>query len=270
MSNQVTPEVENEEFKLEVVDDNVGAGEDQALLDLQSKMAELQAENEKLRTAPAVAPDPGLSQLAEILKQMQQPKVEEKPKGPQLDIKKLMEEKNADFYKNPSQSVYELITPVLQQMKTETESEVTTLKVMNSKLSALSIDENKQIYGRYSEEIEEIAKTLPPSTNVYQTAINQVKMNHIQDIVEERAKALAEVSLSEQVRQAEEAAKASVSQPTITSAGLLGQAKPTTAQVTPGQKAQMEAWMLTKGYNKNDPADVSFTYNYFKSKGVIK
>lgn len=267
----IVPEVEDDSFNLEVVDTTEIPEKDQAYIDLETKLAEQTAELERLKAVPPQAPtDPGLRELAEAIKASTLKKDEPKKPQAQVDLAKLIEEKNAEFYKNPGQSVYELITPVLQQMKAETSQEVLSLKVANSKLSALSSDDNKLLYGKYSDEVEQIAKTLPQDANVYQNALNQVKMNHFQELVQEQAQTLAQSLITEQTQKVEEEAKQMASGASFTNAGAPATPKPRKVQITPAQKQAIDNWMLTKGYTVGDPGDTEFAVNYFKTKGWIK
>lgn len=262
-----TPVIEDEGFKLEVIEEGAVVKDD-ATLALEAQIAELTAQKEALSVAPTPPTDGGMAALAEAIAKMNKAPEPVQAPSKEIDYEAILKEVDTNFYKDaPSQSMLKLMTPVLQQMKAETNKVTQTQAVQISKLTALADESNKQLYGKYSTEIEEVAKGLGAGESVYQQAIAQVKLNHIEDIIAERTQS----SLATQVAAVEaEALKTPNigSQPTVTSAGVPRQAAPRVASATPAEIETMKNFALQKGFNWNDQGDQEFIYTLYKKGGV--
>jgi len=71
----------------------------------------------------------------------------------------------------------------------ETRNMISSTATITSKQVALNNETNKTIYDRYGEEVERLVKTLPPTPDVYEKAFQQVGVQHMNEILEERIQA---------------------------------------------------------------------------------
>lgn len=245
-----TPEVPDvqvpeESFKVAIVDEVVPAD---ATAELEAKNAELEARIAELSAAPpAPAPaveahNPGFSELAAELRKMQEPKEAPKP----VDYNQIIEETSKNFYGDPTKSVLNLLTPVVQELKTESDAKLNTQAKQISKLTVLAQEEEKNLYVKYKDDVEQITSTLPPSENVYQQALDQVRIKYSKQIVDEAVAA----RLAEVTEAAERQAVASAPrQAPVTLATTPAKAPaPASPSLTANQWADLQRQALVKGF----------------------
>lgn len=270
---EVIPAFEDEEFKVEIVDEEATTEKDEATLALEAKIAEMEAAQAEYKaqieslSTKAPGADQGLSALAEQLKQMSAPAA---PKAPevQTDFKALFETVDKNFYNSPSKSVVDVVTPIMQSMDKKY-SEVAAQQAINiSKLTVLADDSQKSDYIKYKDEVEKIVSASPPSESVYGDALKSVRALHFEDILAEKVAA----QVAEITDKAEAAAQASVptTPSTFTNATQVQQARAkNTMRITAGQQLVASKWAMTKGYDWNDPEEKKWVLNYLKTNGVI-
>ena len=266
----VTPEFEEEEFKVEVIDENEEV-KDEATLALEAKIAEMEAEQarykeeiEKLSTK--TTQEDSLASLAAQLKAMASPPME-KPKNdePQVDFKTLFEEVDKNFYNSPSKAVVDVVTPIVQSMDKKYNDIIASQALNISKLAVLSDETLKGDYLKYKDEVEQIVSASPPSEKVYREALLKVRASHFDEILNEKL----EAKMNEVLKKAEEQQAPQAPQ-SFTNATMVQQARPTnTVRITAGQQAVAKKWAMNKGYDWNDPSDKAWVLKYLKNNGVI-
>lgn len=271
---EVTPTFEDEEFKIEIIDEEKEPGDksDEKTLALEAKIAEMEViqkeYKEKLENAPA-SPDVSMAALTEALKNIgkQEPT---KPVEAQTDFKALFESIDKNFYNSPSKGVVDVVTPLMQSLDKKY-SDVATQQAVNiSKLTVLADDTQKGDYIKYKDEVDRIVNASPPSENVYGNALKQVRSLHFDDILAEKVAAQVAILTTA----AEEAAKASLAtaqaSPGFTNATHVQQARAQNSmKITANQQLVASKWAVTKGYDWNDPEEKKWVLTYLKTNGVI-
>ncbi len=269
---EVTPEFENEEFTLEVVEE--GATEtqtDEEKLALEAKIAEMEAENAKYKAqmdelSKASPPRESVSAIAEELRKLAQP-APAKPEETQTDFKKLFEDVDKNFYTSPSKSVVDVVTPIVQSMDKKYTDVIAKQALNISKLTVLYDESSKGDYIKYKDEVESIVSSLPPSESVYAEALKTVRANHFDDILAEKVQAQVEAMAqkAEQNVQQQQAAT-----PQFTNAAQVQQARAKNVmRITPNQEAAARKWAMIKGYDWSDPAEKEWVLKYLKGNGSI-
>lgn len=267
MSSEENPEVtvEGEDFSLEIVDEI--ADEVDKTAELEVEIAALKAKNEELMSAPPVnTEEVGFAALAEELKKMQKP---EAPvaQNPGVDYTKVVEDTAKNFYADPTKSVLNLLTPVVTQMQTESDAKLNDQAMQISQLTVLSTPGDKELYIKYKAEVDEVAGGLPPSAQVYQKALSQVKTAHVDDLVNER--------VQEALKKATEQAEISVRQNApISLATSPAKAERTkNYSMTTAQWETMQHQAMVKGFEigtKDDlTADGLWAVERFKRMGKL-
>jgi len=268
------PVFEDEEFKVEIIDEESPDEKDEATLALEAKIAEMEATQAEYKaqieslSTKSTGDAPALSALAEQLKKLSTP---EAPKAPevQTDFKALFESVDKNFYTSPSKSVVDVVTPIMKSMDKKY-SDVAIQQAVNiSKLTVLADDTQKGDYIKYKDEVEKIVAASPPSEKVYSEALKTVRAAHFDDILAE--KVAAQVA---EITEKAEAAAAQASTPavpnTFTNATQVQQARAkNTMKITAGQQLVASKWAMTKGYDWNDPEEKKWVLNYLKTNGVI-
>ena len=262
-------EFENEEFKLEVVEEE--GQKDDATMALEAKIAEMEAKQAEYMTTieglQNQAPDSNIA-LAEAIAKMNRPtEVVKAPEQPQVDYAALFESTDKNFYNSPSKSVVDVMSPVLQSMDAKMTEANRANDLKMSKLMVLADESMKGDYIKYKDEVEKLVKTSPPSEEVYAKALKVVKGNHIEDIIAEQVAAkLADM----------EAKLAAVAEPAkpapFTNANQVQAAqapKGDVLRVTARQQEIARKFAIQKGIDWSDPVEQRWTFKYLKGKGVI-
>jgi len=234
--------------------------------ELEAQNAELHKQLEALKASqnePAPAGDQ-FGELANAIRELQGPK-KDGVSEPQTDYNKIIENVRKDFYTDPTKSVLSLLQPVAQEIQSNADKQIQAQSKQISKLTALNTPGDKDLMVKYSSEVEELVGSLPPSERVYQEALQRVKLNHLDDLVNERAQALTQQTI--------DAAEANVAQSMpnrgpqdLSTMPRKGKVK---VQITRQKITELQKWGMIKGYDWNDPADQSFIIEYAKDKGWI-
>lgn len=248
----ITPQVEDDEFNY-VVTDEEEKPVDEEKLKIQTELAEAQAEIDKLRQMSQSANIENTSQkqmeeLANVIKNSMQSAIPSPPQvNPQEDYLKKVEEIRKDWHSDPAGNVLKLIEPLMQQMQGSVNSRVNTMAMSTSKTLAVS-GADAGIYSKYSDEVEAIASSLPPSETVYQDAIKQVKANHLDDIIAEKvAEQLAGKVTENKLTPDQVAQRADT---TLSGAPQVGNAQVAAEQksrITKAEEAKLQQYALQKG-----------------------
>jgi len=194
------PGFAEEEFEIEIVDP-AAPQKEEATIKLEQQMAEQQALIEKLQNEKAQAAPPAndMDKLADLLSQRLGPV----PTGPteptaeqkQQEYLKLVEGVRQNFHADPTGNVLKLIEPVLQQVQEQNQEMIQKQSLKISELSAYNSPDAPYMQ-KYGDEVRQLVATLPPSGNVYQQALAQVKVNHTDDIIAERVQAALDEALA--------------------------------------------------------------------------
>ncbi len=262
---QSVPEIEEEGYEL-IVDEGEESENADPTLELEARNTELQAQIDALKsqnTAPTA--DVGFAALADELK-----KIGGKPteatapleKGP--DFNEIIKESRDSFYKDPMSAVLNVLQPALVEVKADSDAKISKQALQISKLTLLNTPGDRELYAKYKDEIEEKVSLLPPSEETYQKILREVKTDHLDDLIAEKA-----AELNAQVI---EKAEAAVSQQAGVPTDLSSlPKKPAKMQVRiPAAKVkQMEQWALVKGYDWNSIEDRDWVIKYWKEQGAI-
>ena len=285
MSDVAAPEVpevnvEEDAYKVEIVEEE-GGSEVDAAAELEAKNAELQAQLEELkRQQESIETNKGFEALAEELKNLKAPApAPEVPQDPAKDFNAIIEETSKTFYNDPTKSVLNLLTPVVTQLQTEAEKKAAAQDMQISKLTVLATPGDKDLYAKYSEDVESIVKTLPPSATAYQEALKKVQILHQDEIIEEKVQAKVQEALQQATNQAQAAVQAGttvtgqVGQAPISLAGMPKTAAPKAKSnaLTAAQWNDLKQQAMIKGFDIGDPnsltADGVWAIERYKKNG---
>lgn len=208
MADNVVPEVPDvpvpdEGFSVALVDEIPGP-EDKTT-ELEAKIAELEAQNAALAQAPPPESpaDAGFAALAAELKSLKTPTPVTEPDQSGPDYNEVIKDTSKNFYNDPTKSVLNLMTPVVQQLKQENDKRANSQAMQISKLTVLSTPGDKEFYVKYQAEVDSIAGSLPPSESAYQEALAKAKVLHVDDIVNEQVEARVNAALEQATVQAQ-------------------------------------------------------------------
>jgi hypothetical protein len=266
---QETADVQEEaaldtDFDIEIVDPSeLDQEKPQALIDLETKLAALEAEKNQMSNTQAQ--QAALQATMESVKQLQQQlaggiKVNaDKPQEvPQFDFEGLKRDFNQNIFKDPAEQVTKFMTPFLQELNSKVDSVNSAAARNSSKSEMLISDESRDFYTRYRDEIEAKVQSMPSSPDVYQKALSEVKMAHFDDIIAEK---VAE-KLNEQVK--------TPTKPPLTNVGT--QAAPAVRQskkITPGMQRYLQAMHDKIGWDMKDPDNIERAYQLRKEGRIV-
>jgi hypothetical protein len=132
-----------------------------------------------------------LKELEDLKSKLDRPKEDARPQPqpqPQLEDYASFKKKLADkAFTDPIEAmeeyfnrrIQEHIAPAYGQLA----QQMSQVALGASKLQAMSDPMNKMVAEKWSREVDEAVKTLPPSVDVYAQACQRVAMNHIGDLV---------------------------------------------------------------------------------------
>ncbi|MBW2637906.1 MAG: hypothetical protein JRC86_10370 [Deltaproteobacteria bacterium] len=273
IANQVPDiPVEDEQFAVEIIDENAPAPD--PTVELEARNAELQAQLAQLQSAPVPAADEGFAALAAELRKMQAPQSEAPPE-PGVDYNAVIEKSKKDFYGNPTESVLNLVTPVVQEMQNQADQRAAAQDMQISKLTVLSTPGDKEMYTKYATDVEEAVAKLPPSATAYQTALKQVEMFHSKDIIAEQVAEQVAAAIAQATTAAQAVVQPAPRQaPRPMSLASMPQTAPPPANnnsLTSGQWRDIQQQALVKGFDlgteKNLTADGVWAIEYYKKNG---
>jgi len=271
-ADPVVPDIENEEFKLEIIDEVDESAPDEKTLALEARLAEMEAENARYKEQ-ANAPKGNeqmdiASALAAEMAKLNKPSVEQKPKA-EIDYGKLFETVNKNFYSDPSKGIVDVMTPLIQSMDEKYSGTFNKQAATISKLTMLGDPQGSADYVKYKDEIEQLVSTSPPSEQVYSNALKAVRANHFDDIMQE--KVAAQIALMTEKAEANIAKANPPLSANFTNATQVqaAHAKKNTGRLTQGQATTAAKWAMNKGYNWSDPEDQEWVVKYLKGEGVI-
>ena len=265
---------DNEDFTVEVVDDDGAAAKDDATLALEAKIAEMeQKQGEYLTTIEGLqansAQGQSMASLAQEIKNMAAPAaVAPDPAQPQVDYGALIESTDKNFYNSPSKSTLDITSPLFQSMDQKINEATARNMVSMSKMVVLTDDSMKGDYIKYKDEVDKFVAGSPPSEDIYSKALRAVRGNHIEDIIAEKVAAQMLTITEKAEASATEAAKPA--QPQFTNATQVQQAQAKKVmRITPRQQEIARKFAITKGYDWNDAGEQKWVVSYLKGKGVI-
>lgn len=241
---------------------------------VEDKSAELEVENAKLRAQieaanASPAPDAGFAALAEEIRKIQPPAPE--PQAPAgTDYNSFLKEKGADFYKDPAMTSAAISAQISQDTIAPVQAVVDTQALQISKLTVLNTPGDKELFIKYKDETEALAVSMTDKSTAYQEALNQVRVRHQAEIIDEAVNA----RLAEAVTQAETAVgKPSAPLPVDVSAMPRKPAK-VNYQIPTKDWQAIGQWCLIKGYDLGTPeapgVDQEWVLRHMRTKGVIK
>ena len=272
----VTPDIVDEEFKLEIIEDPATPGKDEGTLALEARIAEMEAkqtqDQETIIALQAGASDATMATaLAAELKKIQAPAPVVTKETEPVDYNKLFETVDKNFFTSPSKGVVEVITPIMQSMDEKYSGTLKAQAVTISKLTMLGDPTGQSDYVKYKGEIDQIVKDSPPSESVYADALRSVRANHFEEIMQEKVAA--------QIKVITDKAEAAIltpppvqgQGPNFTNASQVqaAHAKKNAGRITAGQLATASKWAMQKGYDWADPEDQEFVIKFLKGEGAI-
>ncbi len=254
-------------FGIEIVDDPVeGSSEpDDKHLALEAKIEELTAKLEaKAEPAPA-QPSGETAMMAQILAEMQKQNAPKEEAAPSVNLEELAKKIDGNFFNNPSKSVYELITPVIQQLQEQQGAVISKQASQIERLTAQSDPASKDVLEKYSAEVDALTKG--DSKVSYTEAIGKVRLAHLDEIVADKAAALLEAKMAELQTSAQPAPFTNASLPPSTARPE--PEEPGTIRVTKSEAAKLRQFALSKALDFDDEDQQEYIYDKAKAMGVI-
>lgn len=237
----LTPEIEEDEFSYEVVEET--PAEDPQTLLLQTQIAEMQA---KLDEAKAVtnAPRPednGMLELAAAIKLQNSPKLPDAAEEFNARFQKEYEAANKDYHNDPLGNSTKINALMMEKVQHDMDVKFNQQAATISQLNAQSADSD--LMAKYGDEIKEIASSLPPSSSVYQEAVSKVKMNHFDEIMAVQVEqAIAKQLEALKPKKTPEETAASVDFTNSTAAPVPAEVKKPVPKVTQAEVTRLEGW----------------------------
>lgn len=198
------PEADLEsEFELEIVDAaHYGDIKSEALIEAEAKIAEY--ERQKLTDNSSAGRDEALAASMASIKAMQDQlasgiKVEgpaQTQAAPSFDMDAHRASYNKNLYNDPAKQTEAFMAPYLMELNGKIDKVNSASARNSSKAELLMVDDSREFYSQYRDEIENLATKLDASPDVYQKALSAVKSNHLDDIIAEKVAAkLAEAQI---------------------------------------------------------------------------
>jgi hypothetical protein len=227
-------------FELEIVDPEAyGKEKSDELVAAESQLEELRAA--KLAAENAGTDRQAMTTALESIQSLQKQlaggiNVNQAPSGtqvPKLDYEALKKELNRDLLSDPAAQISKFLSPVINGLNSRIEEIGGSATRANARSELLLNDESRTFYVKYKDEIEEAAKGFN-GPDSYKKALNSVKSEHLDEIIE--------IKVAAKMAEIQPKAK-----PAFTNVGSpSAPAGPARKQVTPGMNQWMAA-MRNKG-----------------------
>lgn len=194
------PEIEDEQFEIQVTDDEPMSEAEKQLAELKTKLEEAEAAKQALeqQTVERSAEDP-IAKLAALLEKNNTPAPpsNNQVQDFQAQYQKIIEDTRNNFHSDPTQSVINLVAPLLNQMEQKMEQTSSVTDKLTSKLSVVQ-GEDAGFYTKYKDEVEGLAAGIQGKDS-YQKAVAQVKLMHMDEIVQEQVNKRLEEAIAASV-----------------------------------------------------------------------
>jgi len=117
--------------------------------------------------------------------------------APAFDMEAHRATYNKNLYADPAKQTEAFMAPYLMELNGKIDTVNSTAAKNASKAEILLVDESRNFYTKYHDEVEKAVGDLPVSPDIYQKALSSVKSNHMDEIIAEKvAEKIAEAQLA--------------------------------------------------------------------------